>query len=419
MSIARLSRPASAYRALPKRQKGFALAAVMVLFIMLSGITYMGAATAGRTIQTAVSARDFTEAGLLADFALQDALYQLNEQVALNPAYAMPTLASPRTGTSTTGTWQWYADAAIAPGFSGGRTVKIRSSGTFRGTTRNVTAQAASMEVGGFKVQADKSISYEQGPESAWGSTITGRSVKAQNGAGLGTGTTFITGNVAVTGAGPLDLTTYPGMNSAVSPTSKLLLFGALASKLTNPGAVKVPAGITLDGQFVTDNLARCGAGTPEDWVASRAGGILVANNNTACYNSMTFDVPVTVTGTGAFNAFVRNAVNFEENVTPSSSTTALNIYTNGGVNFKTTLATGASMALGNTFIFAPKGACATVPFRDATKTLTLVGSMACDTVNVAGKFDRKATVSPLGSELYNREIWFLTDYHQRAGNRN
>jgi hypothetical protein len=88
-------------------------------------------------------------------------------------------------------------------------------------------------------------------------------------------------------------------------------------------------------------------------------------------------------------------------------------------VNFKTTLVSGTSMVLGNTFIFAPKGACATVPFRDATKGLALVGSLACDTVNVAGKFDWKAPVSPLGSELYDREIWFLTDYHQPAGRRN
>jgi type II secretory pathway pseudopilin PulG len=434
MSIARLSRPVSAYRALPKKQKGFALSAVMVLFIMLGGITYMGAATAGRTIQTAVSARDFTESGLLADFAVQDAVYLLNEKAAVNPGYVLPTKASPRTGTSTTGSWQWYverpADAIAAPGDplsdvvaddapGGGRRTVIRASGTFRGDTRNVTAAAGSTDVGGFKVLADKTISYEQGPAAAWSNAVQGRSVKVQNGAGLGAGTTFITGNVALTGAGPLDLTTYPGMNSKVSPATKLALYGAQAAKLTTPGAMKIPAGILPDSRFVTDNIARCGGGAPEDWVASRVGGILVANNNTACYNSMTFDVPVTVTGTGAFNAFVKNAVNFEDTVTPSSSTTALNIYTNGAVNFKTTLVGGTSMTLGNTFIFAPQGACTTVPFRDVTKGLTLTGSLACDTVSVAGKFDWKAPVNPLGSELYDREIWFLTDYHQPAGRRN
>jgi hypothetical protein len=279
----------------------------MVLFIMLSGITY------GRITADAPSRprcpRDFTDPGCWPTCRPGRAC-QLNEQAALNPAYVAPAGLTPdwhqhhrnlavvrRTAADATAPGDrsptlWPTPPAVA------RRTVIRASGTFRGDTRNVTAVAGSTDVGGFKVLADKSISYEQGPAAAWSNAVQGRSVKVQNGTGLGAGTTFLTGNVAVTGAGPLDLTTYPGMASKVSPATKLALYGAQAAKLTTPGAMKIPAGITPDTLFVTDNLSRCGAAVPEDWVASRAGGILVANNNTACYNSMTFDVPVTVTGT-------------------------------------------------------------------------------------------------------------------------
>ena len=433
MSVARIARPVSAYRALPrKKQQGFAIAAVMLIFIIMGGIVYMGAATAGRTIKTAVYARDFTESGQLADYAVQDALYTLNEQLQATPSLVLPTLATPKTGSSTNGTWQWYADpldrtkdpssASTADpteplGVGGGWSLTIHASGNFRGDTRNVTAVAGSLKAGGFKVLADNRLSYEEGPAAAWTHTIMGRSVKVQNGTGLGAGTTFLSGDVAVTGAGPLDLSTYPGLASKVSPTSRTLLYGGQAAALNVDGATKIPSGISLDSQFVADNLARCGTAIPEDWVASRAGGVLVANGNSACYNSMTFDVPVTVLGAGSFNGFVKGDVTFKDSVTAPAS--ALNIYTNGAVTFNTPAASGTSMTLQKTFIFAPKGACTTSPFRDLTKVLNFTGSMACDSVSVAGKFNWVPAVSPLGSDLYAREIWFLTDYHQPAGARN
>lgn len=417
MSVARLSRPISAFKARTRKEKGFALAFVMVLFILLSGLTYMSTATTGRTIKTAVMSRDFVESGQLADVAVQDAIYQLNEGAAL----PLPLAAAPKTGSNSTGNWTWYADP-VSPGPGGGRQTVIHATGKFRSVTRSVTASATSLNVGGFKIMPDKQIQYEEGPAAAFTHAVMGRTVKVQNGAGVGAGTPFLTGPVGVNGPGPLDLANYPGMTSPANVS--YLLYGGQAANLTVDGATKIPAGIGLDAQFVNDNLARCGGAAPADWVASRSGGILVANDNVACYASMLFDVPTTVVGAGAFNAFVTGPVTFNDSAKASAAGTALNIYANGAVTFNTTMVSGAPMEVRNTFIFAPKGACNTVPFRDATKGLTFSGSLACDTVSVAGQFTGTPAVNPLGNDpakdtaLYSREIWALVNYKQPAGTR-
>lgn len=417
MSISRLARPLSAFSRRPRREQGFALAFVMVLFILLSGLTYMSTQTTGRTIQTAFMSRDFIEAGQLADIAVQDAVYQLNEKAAL----PLPLVGAPKPGTSTNGTWEWYADP-ITAGASGGRKTTIHATGYFRDVTRKVTASASSLKVGGFKVMPDKQILYEEGPAAAFTHAIMGRNVKVQNGAGVGVGTPFITGPIGVNGPGPLDLATYPGLTSPL--VASYLLYGGQAANLNIPTATKVPIGLKLDAEFVTSNLTRCGGVAPAAWLASRSGGILTADNNVACYSSMTFDVPTTILGGGAFNAFVSGPVIFNESAKAASVGTALNIYTNGAVTFNTTAVTGLPMELRNTFIFAPQGACTTVPFRDITKGLTFTGSLACDTVKVAGIFTAAPAVNPLGNDaakdlmLYNREIWALTEYKQPAGSR-
>lgn len=416
MSVARLSRPSRLLRT--RKQKGFAMAFVLIMLILLSGLTYMSAATTGRTIKTAVFSRDFVESGQLADAAVQDAVYQLNEG---NPS-SLPTSASPKTGSNSTGTWSWYADP-ITAGLGGGRATTIHATGTFRNVTRSVTAGANSLNVGGFKVMADKQIQYEAGPAGAFSHTLLGRSIKAQNGAGVGSATPFLTGVVGVNGPGPLDLSTYSGLSSPLN-VSAYLLYGGQAANLNVPSAIKIPAGIGLDSAFINDNLSRCGGAAPADWVSSRSGGILVANDNVACYASMLFDVPTTIVGTGAFNAFVTGAVTFNESAKASTTGTALNIYTNGNVTFNTTQPTGAPMEVRNTFVFAPKGACTTNPFRDSTKSLTFSGSLACDSINASGQFTGTPAVNPLGNDktkdgsLYSREIWTLVDYKQPAGSR-
>lgn len=418
MSVARISRPLGALRLKSRKQKGFALAFVLVMLILLSGLTYMSAATTGRTIKTAVMSRDFVESGQLADAAVQDAVYLLNEG---NTA-ALPTVDSPRTGSNSTGTWSWYADP-LAPGLGGGRATTIHASGKFRNVTRSVTANANSLNVGGFKVMSDKQIQYEAGPAGAFSHTLLGRSIKAQNGAGVGSTTPFVSGVVGINGPGPLDLSTYSGLSSPLN-VSSYLLYGGQAANLNVNGAIKIPAGIALDPQFINDNLSRCGGAAPADWVSSRSGGILVANDNVACYSSMLFDVPTTIVGSGAFNAFVTGAVTFNESAKAAASGTALNIYTNGNVTFNTTQVAGSPMEIRNTFVFAPKGACTTNPFRDSTKGLTFSGSLACDSINAAGQFTGTPAVNPLGNDpakdgsLYAREIWALVGYQQPAGTR-
>lgn len=418
MSVARLSRPISTLKTRSRKEKGFAMAFVLIMLILLSGLTYMSAATTGRTIKTAVMSRDFVESGQLADAAVQDALYHLNEG---NPA-ALPVAGSPKKGSNSTGTWSWYADP-VKPGLGGGRATVIHASGTFRDVTRNVTASANSLNVGGFKVMADKQIQYEAGPAGAFSHTVLGRTVKVQNGAGVGSATPFLSGVVGINGPGPLDLATYPGLASPLN-VSSYLLYGGQAANLNVNGAIKIPAGIGLDPAFVNDNLSRCGGAAPADWVSSRTGGILVANDNVACYASMLFDVPTTIVGTGAFNAFVTGAVTFNESAKAAASGTALNIYTNGNVTFNTTQVAGIPMEVRNTFIFAPKGACTTAPFRDSTKGLTFSGSLACDSVTAAGQFTGTPAVNPLGNDpakegaLYSREIWTLVDYKQPSGSR-
>ncbi|HEX9086115.1 MAG TPA: hypothetical protein VF867_01150 [Arthrobacter sp.] len=417
MSLARLARAVPAFSKGGRNQKGFAIAFAMVMFLLLAGLTYMSTATTGRTIKTAAMSRDFVESGQLADIAIQDAVYQLNEAAA-----SFPTAGTVKSGSTPQGTWTWYLDGNITPGLGGGRTAVIRATGKFRNVTRNVTATAGSLNVGGFKVMPDNQLQYEESPAAAFTHTVLGRSVKVQNGAGVGGATPFLKGTVGVNGPGPLDLANYGGTTSP--STAAYLLYGGQAANLNVDGATKIPAGIGLDGKFVTDNLVRCGGAAPAPWTASRSGGVINANDNVGCYSSMTFDVPTTIIGGGAFNAFVTGPVVFNDSAQAATAGTALNIYTSGAVTFNTTLASAGPMTLNNTFIFAPAGACTTSPFRDPVKGLTFTGSLACDTVNVAGSFAGAVPVNPLGNDatkdvaLYSREIWFLTDYKQPAGKR-
>lgn len=432
MSVFRISRTRGNAHILPRRARGFALPFVLVLFIMLSGITYMSAQNTGRTIKTAVMSRDFIQAGQMADYAVQDALYRLNEP----DGTALPFAGAPRTGATASGDWQWYADTITAAvqhrnpltgvlgdDLNAGRITTIHAKGTFRGVNREVTATARSLKVGGFKVGTDQQLIYEAGPAAAFSHTILGRTVQVQNGTGVGAATPFLTGPIGVNGPGPLDLKNYPGLDSPAKST--YLLYGGQAANLNVPEAVKLSAAIGLDASFVTENASRCGGAAPAAWVASRSGGVLVADNNVACYASMLFDVPTTIVGAGAFNAFVTGNIVFNEPAKAAASGTGLNIYTNGSVTFNTTAVTGAPMELKNTFIYAPKGACKTSPFRDLTKGLTFTGSLACDTVAVAGQFADAPAVNPLGNDatkdkaLYNREIWFTAGYKQPSGTRN
>jgi hypothetical protein len=393
-----------------RKDKGSILLSTMLLILMLGSVGTAMSASTTRTIQNADASREFTESGQLADQGLQDAAFLLNN----TPDGPFPTQTSPRTGTTERGTWSWYAQPVVdAPT---GKTTTIVSTGDFQGVKKTFTIKAGAPRVGGFKRATDGQLSYELSPATAFGHVLLAPTVTVQNGIGSGAATTFLKGAIGVIGAGPVKTDTYPGLPSQKDVS--YLLYGSGTGGLSLPNATRVPAGVFLDPKFVTENMARCGT-VANNWTASQNGGILVANDNTACYASMTFDVPTVITGAGAFNAFVSGNVSFEADVKVPDGT-ALNIYTNGStVDFWSERTTDTSLDVTNTFIYAPQADCRTQPFRSTLKALEFSGAIACGkSVAVAGKFTGKAPVKPLGADVYENNIWYLTDYQQASGTR-
>jgi hypothetical protein len=393
-----------------RKDKGSILLSTLLLIVMLSGVALAMSGSTSRTIQNANASRGFTESGQLADQALQDAAFVLNN----TPNGPFPTKTSPRTGTSDRGSWSWYAEPVVnAPA---GKTTTIVATGNNNGVQKTFTFKAGAPTVGGFKKESSGQLSYELSPATAFGHVLLAPSITVQNGIGSGAASTFLKGTIGVIGAGPVKTDTFPGLPS--QKDVNYLLYGAGTNSLNLPNATRVPAGVFLDPKFVTENMARCGT-TPNAWTASQNGGILVANDNTACYSSMAFDVPTVIVGAGAFNAFVAGNVSFEADVTVPDGT-ALNIYANGGVvNFWSERSKDSSLDVTNTFIYAPQADCRTQPFRSTLKALDFSGAIACGkSVAVAGKFTGKTPVKPLGADVYENNIWYLTDYQQASGTR-
>lgn len=406
------------------RDKGFILLSTLVLFVAVSGsvAAILGAAQA--TISNSTMSREFIQAGQLTDRAVQDALFQLNQNssYAVNAAgtdFANPATPKVSSGASNGGTWRWTMSFVTTPG--GWPQLQIAADGTFAKTTRHATTAASALAVGSFTVSPDNQLSYEISPQSAFQHVLFGKNVTATNGAGVGPGSTFISGNVGITG--PIAVFNQTGLSSLNHGIYRL--YGSAAASSVIPdvpssSVKKAPLGLHLDKKFIADNLARCGGASAEAWVSSKNGGKLSAttgkDGNTGCYSSMVFDVPTTVDGTGTFNAFVSGGVSFNQNVSMAPAT-ALNIYSNGNVDFNVEVAP-TSMNISNTFIYAPQGTCKTNPNPSASKSLTFTGSLACDTINVAGKFTTTPAINPLGSEVYASSIWYLTDYQQPSGSR-
>lgn len=407
------------------RDKGFVLVSTIMLFVMVSGTVYWLISSTQRTIKSSVQTSDFVQSGQLADLAIQDAMYQLNEA---KPA-TLPTEAAPRKGgTVNDGAWEWYTDDVIMG--DGGKVAVLHATGTFRGSIRKVQATAQGSRVGGFKVETDDSITYQVAPSTAFTHTLIGTSVTAQN--GIGGANPFITGSIGLLGSA-LDIKAAAGTTSKADVD--YYQYGPKATSLTVAEGVRAPAGLSLDPQFITDNMASCGGATPEAWKASANGGVLTASSpgNVGCYASMDFDVPTVIQGSGSFNAYVAGGVTVRENISAATGT-GLNIYTNGNVGFPTEEANGSSLTVRNLFVYAPKGVCSTITaaaggFRSLTKSLDFSGSLACKTVRVAGTFrqgdtsdskypGKKGPVLPTGDDIFDNTVWYLADYQQPAGSR-
>ncbi|MCU6480146.1 hypothetical protein [Arthrobacter sp. A2-55] len=402
------------------RDRGFVLITTLLVLVLLSGTVYAMLASTARTTQSATTARDFGQSGKLADVAIQDAVYQLNE----NGKKPGASFTSPYQDKS--GGWEWSIGAATG---IGARTATITAAGTFRGTTRKVSAEVGSLVVGGYTAGTNEVV-YELSPETAFSHVAIGENITMQNGAGVGAATKFVTGRVGVLKNAPV---MTPAAGTSSIDDGRYMLYGKDASQALQNNAVQVPVGLRLDARFVTDNADRCVGVSPVPWVASENGGRLVANDNTGCYSTMNFDVPTIIQGSGAFNAFATGQVTISANITAPPST-GLNIYASGNVSFDVDKATTSSLTVNNTFIYAPNGTCKTLvtgqpaEFRSTTKSLDFTGSLACNTILVAGKFAPATPINPLGSKrnaagtllpgLYNSEIWYLADYTQPAGIR-
>lgn len=407
------------------RDKGFVLVSTIMLFVMVSGTVYWLISTTDRTVTSSFQTSNFIQSGQLADLAIQDAMYQLNEE---RPA-VLPAKATPRKGgTADDGAWEWYADDVTMG--DGGKTTILHATGNFRGAVRKVQATAQGSRVGGFKVNPDESISYQVAPSTAFSHTVMGSSVTVQN--GITGANPFITGSVALLG-NTLDVRAAAGTTSKAD--AGYYQYGPNATSLTVAGGVRAPAGLSLDPQFITDNMASCGGAVPQAWKASQNGGVLTASTpgNVGCYASMDFDVPTVIQGSGSFNAYVAGGVTVRENISAATGT-GLNIYANGDVGFPTEEADGTSLTVRNLFVYAPQGLCSTTTsapggFRSLAKSLDFSGSLACKTVRVAGTFrqgdntdvkypDRKGPISPTGDDIFDNTVWYLADYQQPAGSR-
>lgn len=396
-----------------RRDRGFILVSTIMLFVLVSGTVYWMISTAHRTTQSAINTSDFVESGQLADFAVQNALYTLNS----SGSAALPTAAAPATVTTTSGTYTWYADPVTLG--EGGKTAVIHAAGTFRKTTRLVQATAIGPRVGGFKTEADKSITYQLAPSTAFSHTVTGKSVTLQNGISIPASGSFATGSIGLLGS---SVATDPATGTSAKAAVDYFQYGPAAASVSLPNAVRAPAGMSLDSGFIDDYLARCGGAAPAAWVASQHGGVLVANGNLGCYSSMTFDVPTAIEGSGAFNAFVAGGVTFSDNVTAPTGT-GLNIYTKGNVDIRTEDASGTSLTMKNTFLYAPGGLCQTVTsdpsvFRSTSKPLDFTGSLSCATVKAAGQFAPAAPIGAMGDDIFNNDVWYLANYQQPSGSR-
>ncbi|MBG0738857.1 hypothetical protein IV500_05405 [Paeniglutamicibacter antarcticus] len=405
------------------RDRGFILVSTIMLFVMVSGTVYWLISTTDRTTTSSVQTSDFVQSGQLADLAIQDAMYQLNEA---QPA-VLPGPESPRTGgTANDGSWTWYADPVTMG--SGGKSTVLHATGTFRGAIRKVQATAQGTRVGGFKAESDKSITYQVAPSTAFTHTLMGKSVTATN--GITGASPFLTGSVGLLGS-TMDIKAASGTTSKADVT--YFQYGPAATSLSVSGAVRTPAGLSLDPNFITDNMATCGGAGPEDWKASRNGGVLTAGGNVGCYASMDFDVPTVIQGDGSFNAYVSGGVTIRQNVSAATGT-GLNIYTNGNVTFPTDEASSSSLAVRNVFVYAPKGLCTTTTaaaggFRSLTRSLDFSGSLACMTVRVAGQFrqgdttdinypNHKGPIGPTGDSIFDNTVWYLADYQQPSGSK-
>lgn len=399
----------TALRRRSAQQNGFALVSVILLMIIMMGISYAMVSTSGRHTKSASLSRDFVLAGQMADYAVQDALAGINAATASKNVTAPPSsgaMAEDPSGESN-GSWKWKRT---------GNTVV--ATGTFHGTTRAVEAKVGPVDVTGYSAK-DGAVTYVLAMDSVFANTITGSDVTVRTGYGVGSGK-LISGDISVL-SGTAVIERDKLSSATFDGTANLYGSGSSLESMDGTPRRRNVA-VSLDQGFATKNLNTCGP--TQAWKASDHGGRLNAGslaggNNMGCYTSMDFDVPTNIIGNGAFQAFVKGDVKIRANI----SGAALNIFTDGSVSMAAESASGSTLSVKNTFLYAPRGEC-TAP-RHTTKSLEFTGSIACTKVDVAGRFGTPAAgpFLPDASDAApgtspERTIWALDEYQQPTGFR-
>lgn len=388
-----------------RRDKGSAIAGAMAMMLLLSMISLAMMSTAGRSIQSSTLSDDFIHAGQMADYAVQDAIGTLNAATAGAVTSPAPTTGSKTMDDGSKWSWKRNGETLVAKG-------------TFRDTTRAVEAKLGTVNVRGYQAK-DRKVSYIMTMQDALSHTIIGNDITVS--AGQGASGNIVTGSVGVM-AGTAKI-----LKSDLSPadrTGAALLYGAGAGITSEGGTSRqVNASVVFDTAYATRNLDSCN--TSVAWVASDHdgrlnAGSLGAGNNAGCYASMVFDVPTTITGSGAYHAFVKGNITVKANI----SGAALNLFTDGNVTFDVASASGSTLNVGKTFVHAPRGTCTAA--KHSTKTLAFDGSLACSKVEVAGKFSKpsegpylpKPDVVQPAAANQDRVVWTLDEYQQPSGYR-
>lgn len=389
------------------RDTGSILASVLVLLLALSGLSYVMLATTGRHIQSASLSQDLLMAGQSADYAVQDAMATLNDATASKtPRATVPTSGAKDMGDGNSWEWKRTGD-------------KILASGHFKDTTRAVEATVGSINVKGYKVQ-DGSVTYILAMEEVFSHRISGSDVKVTAGYGISSGD-LVKGDIGVL-SGTAVVDRGPLSSAAFNGTARL--YGAGTALTAADGKTrKTNVGAALDSDYATRNLATCN--TLQAWKASDHGGqlnagSLAAGNNAGCYSSMNFDVPTNIIGNGAFHAFVKGGVVISADITGA----ALNIFTDGDVKMDVAAAAGARLTVADTFIHAAKGTCTAA--KHSTKRLEFTGSIACNKVDVSGRFNDPSEgpfipgtdVAQAAGTAPERMVWTLDEYQQPSGFR-
>lgn len=324
--------------------------------------------------------QDWTESIQVADVGVQEAVFKANNLG--DPAAACPP-ASPCTGSSGAGTYQWSATPTYSGSIHTGWVVT--STGTVGGRDRAV------------EVRLSKIPRF---PLAAFGDR--GVELKGSNGADSYNSAT----NQNKTGNGQIGSNSNVNFNGASTTVDKVVLYNndAANNKCNVNGNSNACDNVTVIGpkldlasaanmKFIDDQIAACEAaagGTLPSWTASKNGGKLVGTGQPMCFDNVVFDVDTEVVN-GPVQLFVKRSVTFEKqkyiNCTgcPTTRPVAANlqIFSAGTADPNNAANDTQSVSIGNhawigAAIYAPRAACLGNP---SAAQADVYGALICGSI--------------------------------------